>query len=105
MKRKYLILGSTLILALASITGCGRRPSDAEDPTKAQLTIFNFDGGVGENWLKEAADRFTELMQDRDDFQDGRIYRRHSFSRRIRDPWRKPPVFPDSHSQKQLKNS
>ena len=73
MKRKYLILGSTLILALASITGCGRKPTDAEDPTKAQLTIFNFDGGVGENWLKEAADRFTELMQDRDDFQDGRI--------------------------------
>ena len=67
------VLSVLAIISLMSVTGCGRRAnSDAEDPTKAQLTVSTFEGGVGDQWLKNAAALFQEMNKDRDDFQEGR---------------------------------
>ena len=74
-KARYLcILSVAAMLPLTSCSLFGKKSSDKQvDATKAQLTISTFDGGVGDEWLKNAANLFMEKNKDRDDFEDGKI--------------------------------
>ena len=73
--QKIKLLSAVAVMALVSLTGCGKRADDVteEDPTKANLYVTTFEGGVGDQWLKNAAQQFEKLCKDRDDFQEGRI--------------------------------
>ena len=63
------IAGITLAAALAAgsmygFAGCGEVISQSVDETKTQLYVGNYDGGVGTQWLYDAADRFEEIFAD-----------------------------------------
>ena len=71
--KKIHILSAAMLLSMLSVSGCGtREEGEQEDTTKAQLSVITFDGGVGDQWLKNAARLFEEKNKDRTDFQDGR---------------------------------
>lgn len=66
------------LAAMAAIVGtlpsCGTvNKGNGEDLTKANLSIATFDGGVGVEWLENAARRFEEKYKDADYFQEGRV--------------------------------
>ena len=44
------------------LAGCGEIISEEIDETKSQLYVGNYDGGVGTQWLYDAADRFEEMF-------------------------------------------
>ena len=71
MKKFYLLSAVALLTAVAA-TGCGKKPDADVDPTKAQLTIYTFEGGVGDQWLKNAVQLFQEKNKDRTDFENGK---------------------------------
>ena len=72
-KTKFICVLS--VAAVMSLTGCFGKKSEEEqrDNTKAQLEIVTFDGGVGDAWLKNAADEFMKQNKDRTDFEDGKV--------------------------------
>ena len=70
---KKLFVFTAVALCSVAITGCKRGSGEYVDNTRAQLRIVTFDGGVGDQWLKNAARLFEEKNADRDDFQDGRV--------------------------------
>ena len=58
------ILGAMLVLSGAA---CGRADDSLNGPkdeSKTQLYVFNFDGGYGSEWLKQAKVRFEEAYAD-----------------------------------------
>lgn len=66
MKRKSIItLAMAAILAVSSISlvGCGGE-SNKVDSTKTHLSVMNYDGGVGSEWLENAATKFEEKYAD-----------------------------------------
>ena len=74
--KKIQVLSVTALISVLSLAGCGKRPAseeDKEDTSKAQLTISTFEGGVGDQWLKNAARAFEEKNKDRTDFEDGKV--------------------------------
>lgn len=71
MKKKVLFSVLTVVGAM-SVVGCGKQSRTDVDKTKAQLTIATFDGGVGDQWLKNAAKIFEEKNKDRTDFESGK---------------------------------
>ena len=75
MKMKRIIaLASTFLIGATTasvFTGCGATDSDY-DPTKANLTVATYDGGVGYAWLQDAAQRFMDLHVNSTHFQEGR---------------------------------
>lgn len=72
--KKTCLLSLIAIVSAMSTSGCGKRPDSGGnvDSTKAQLTISTYDGGVGDQWLKNAAKVFEEKTKDRTDFEDGK---------------------------------
>lgn len=56
-----LIIGLSLV-----VSGCkfGRGPIDDIDPSKTQLYVGNYDGGLGDEWLRAVADRYEEENED-----------------------------------------
>ncbi len=66
MKKQATLLGIVLsVLLCFSFVGCtNEKIGEEEDPTKTQLYIGNYDGGIGTTWLYEAADRFEEKYKD-----------------------------------------
>lgn len=70
--RKLTILSAVAIISAVSLTGCGKKKQSDVDSTKAQLTILTYDGGVGDQWLKNAARMFESLNQERTDFEEGK---------------------------------
>lgn len=68
MKRLFIL--SAVALCAVSLTGC--KKGGGIDNTRAQLRIATFDGGVGDQWLKNAAEAFEKLNADRTDFKDGK---------------------------------
>ena len=75
MKKTKFVFALSSIAAIATLSGCfGKKNTDNErDETKAQLEISTFDGGVGDQWLKNAADLFVQQNKDRTDFEDGKL--------------------------------
>lgn len=66
------ILAALLVVCLCVIpfTGC-RRAGVTIDDTKTQLYIANYDGGVGTDWLNEAAERFSSAYES-ESFESGK---------------------------------
>ena len=62
-KTLCVILG--LLMSL-SVAACGKGPglTEAIDPNRTQLYVFNYDGGVGTEWLYEIKDRFEAEYKD-----------------------------------------
>ncbi|MBQ8658344.1 MAG: hypothetical protein IJ506_04340 [Clostridia bacterium] len=55
-----LLVGGTF----GSMAACGPRTDDDIDKNKTQIYVANYNGGVGEKWLDEAALRFEEKFKD-----------------------------------------
>ena len=78
MKRKRLLaLMSTLLIGATSAStfvGCGGAGgSKIElDPNKANLLVATFNGGVGYQWLEDAAARFEKLYENSTHFEEGK---------------------------------
>lgn len=70
--RKFGFLAILPIVGVIAVPGCGKRVVDNSDPTKAQLTIATFDGGVGDKWLTDAARKFEEMYPDGSEFEAGK---------------------------------
>ena len=67
---KRLIVLSAVALSVISLSGCKR--GGGVDNTRAQLRIATFDGGVGDQWLKNAAEEFEKMNAERTDFTEGK---------------------------------
>lgn len=66
MKKKSILAGVMALTMAASaltFTGCSNGASK-EDATKTHLTVMNYDGGIGSDWIKEAAKRFEAKYAD-----------------------------------------
>ena len=73
--KRILALAATLVMsstAFSALVGCGGTTESDYDPTKANLTVATYDGGVGKAWLEEAARRFEKLHENSTHFQEGR---------------------------------
>lgn len=53
----------------ANATVSNNEPSD---DSKSQITVATWDGGLGSQWLENAADRFEELYKDKS-FEEGKV--------------------------------
>lgn len=61
MKRKSIItLAMAAVLAVSSVSFVGCGESAKQDSTKTHLTVMNYDGGIGDEWLKHTAKKFEE---------------------------------------------
>ena len=62
-KTLCVILG---LLMCLSVTACGKRPglTEAIDPNRTQLYVFNYEGGVGSDWLYDMKEKFEEEYKD-----------------------------------------
>ena len=72
--KRILALMSTLLVGATAFSGCGGKQTGTseKDPTKANLTVATYDGGVGKAWLEDAARRFEKLHENSTHFQEGR---------------------------------
>lgn len=71
MKKKFLIVPMTALIALtsaASFTACS---SSDYDTSKTHLTVMNYDGGVGKEWLENIAAEF-EAEYAETSFEEGK---------------------------------
>ncbi len=65
--KKLICAGLALLLSLGVFAGCEGHVSDEQEPideTKTTLRVATFEGGVGDEWLQNAADRFEALYAD-----------------------------------------
>lgn len=78
MKRKVLALLLTFVCTVSALAGCGvgtvnNSNGDGKgDSNCAQLTIATWDGGIGSQWLENAAKVFEEKYKDATNFEDGK---------------------------------
>jgi len=63
-----------LPLIVGTVSGCKGifGGGDEEDSTITKISIMNFGGGVGSQWLYNAIEEFEEINKDRS-FEDGRV--------------------------------
>ena len=83
MKKKLIAMLLTLAIALSLLAGCGsvgvvQKPTDGgnvqvgpTDSTKSYITVATWDGGLGSQWLKDAAELFEEMHKDTS-FEEGK---------------------------------
>lgn len=74
MKKRSLIalvLVLVTILSSLSMAGCGTGESKV-DSTKTHLSVLSYDGGIGSQWLKNAAKRFEEKYANVS-FEEGKM--------------------------------
>lgn len=78
MKKNLIALMMVLAVLLTLFAGCGTIQDQPggdvtpSDPDKAQLTVATWDGGLGSQWLKDAAEKFEELYKDATNFEEGK---------------------------------
>lgn len=61
------------VSSVGVFAGCDDETEDSGyDPTKANLSVATYDGGVGKAWLEQAAARFMDMHKDSTNFQEGR---------------------------------
>lgn len=81
--KKLLALLLALTVAMSVLAACGSlgtvqqggNQGDAPvptDPSKAQITVATWDGGLGSQWLEDAAAAFEELYKDATHFEEGK---------------------------------
>lgn len=68
-KLAALFMSATFVVSLLS--GCGARSTVELDNSKTMLTIGNFNGGVGTEWLEKTIDAFEEKYADTS-FEEGK---------------------------------
>lgn len=90
MSKKILALLLALVMMLSLLTACGgstgRRDKHAAinqdtdaiateppDDTKATITVATWDGGIGSQWLEQAAKAFEEKYADATHFEEGKV--------------------------------
>lgn len=56
---------------LMTMAGCGAKVTEEVDDSKTTLYVGNFAGGVGDEWLKKAIEKFEEKYADTS-FEDGK---------------------------------
>lgn len=66
-----LVLAITSASSVAAMTACDRDSGRKIDKTKSQLTIGNYEGGLGDYWLKRIAKKFESDYADYS-FEDGK---------------------------------
>ncbi|MCL2752060.1 MAG: hypothetical protein FWE62_04815, partial [Firmicutes bacterium] len=66
MKRQFKMISViiALILCVGVFGGCKPPVETPKDPTKTQLTMYNYDGGIGTAWLDKAKEIFEEKYKD-----------------------------------------
>ena len=72
--KRLLSAGIALLLSattLCSFTSCGKKQKTDEDPTKANLYVATYNGGVGREWLDDAAKRFEKMYENATNFEEG----------------------------------
>ena len=81
MKKKLLALTLALALLATLFAGCGEigvvednaGPAvEPADPSKSNITVATWDGGLGSKWLEDAAVKFEELHKDTV-FEEGKV--------------------------------
>ena len=79
--KKMLAFVLSVALMLTLFAGCGTIGTVQDevggnvtpsDPGKAQITVATWDGGLGSQWLKNAAELFEELHKDSTHFEEGK---------------------------------
>jgi len=75
--RRISALIATLLIsvtALGSFSSCGKKTikDNGYDATKANISVATYNGGVGYQWLEEAARRFEEKYKDATHFEEGK---------------------------------
>lgn len=71
---KKIIRLVALLCVLVGISNVATACGDGEkerDATKTYLTVYNYDGGVGTEWLYETAERFEQLYANKE-LEDGK---------------------------------
>ena len=69
---KNLLLLTLAVIMSCSAFGCNRPSSSVKiDPTKTQLYIYNYDGGVGSEWLDPLIARFEDANKN-ESFESGK---------------------------------
>lgn len=72
MKMKSIIsLVMTLAILMSLLAGCGGGETQV-DATKTHLSVLSYDGGIGSQWLKNAAKRFEEKYANVS-FEEGKM--------------------------------
>lgn len=60
-----LFVGMVMLVCTGGVfTGCRDANNEAIDDTKTQLYVFNYDGGIGTDWLYEIKDKFESEFSD-----------------------------------------
>lgn len=78
MKKNLIALMMVLAVLLTLFAGCGTVEDEPgvdvkpADTSKAQLTVATWDGGLGSQWLKDAAEKFEELYKNATNFEEGK---------------------------------
>lgn len=66
-----LVLAIVTLLSVVSMAGCGGGETQV-DATKTHLSVLSYDGGIGSQWLKNAAKRFEEKYANVS-FEEGKM--------------------------------
>ena len=66
-----LVLAIVTLLSVVSMAGCGGGETQV-DATKTHLSVLSYDGGIGSQWLKDAAKRFEEKYANVS-FEEGKM--------------------------------
>lgn len=72
MNKKLLIVIPMLGIVGLAATGCRKKTSSGDDPTKANLHVRTLNKGIGTKWLENAAEAFEALYANSTEFQEGR---------------------------------
>ena len=71
--KRYLAIALSSFSLLSFVAcGGGQGPAAEEDKTKTYVYVYNFDGGIGTQWLEDAARRFEKLYENVS-FEDGKM--------------------------------
>ena len=81
--KKFIALILSLVLLLTAFAGCGNLGvveggenggdnAVQADPSKASITVATWDGGLGSQWLENAAALFEEKYKDATHFEEGK---------------------------------
>lgn len=74
MNKKLIALLLATVMLLGVFAGCGTEQLDTVvDETKAIITVATWDGGLGSQWLEDAAKKFEEKYADATHFQEGKV--------------------------------
>lgn len=71
MKMKKLAALSLAAVMAVSMAGCGAKRTNQVDASKTTLYVGNFNGGIGNEWLKNAISKFEEKYADTS-FEEGK---------------------------------